>query len=405
MSTVPASNELESERILIHAPFGRDSTLIRGELDAVGFSTLVSTSLEGLCESIGEGAGAALIADEALDASSIERVAALLANQPRWSNFPLLVMTSGGGATSASRYRLRLLEPLGNVTLLERPLRPVTLVSGVQAALRDRRHQYQLRALLAELAASNEELKCANQDLTRVNRELEEFAYVSSHDLQEPLRMVNIYTHLILKATEKKAERETSGTGEDDDDAKLGQYREFVRQGIGRMEALIHDLLTFSRTIQSDDPPTGVADLSGSLNQALSVLSDRIEESGAVITAASLPCVRVDAAQMAHVFQNLLSNSIKYRKTGVAPEIHISAETRDGNWIVAVGDNGIGFDQQYAERIFGLFKRLHKDEYPGTGLGLAICQRIVERYGGRIWAVSAAGQGATFYFALPCVTG
>jgi signal transduction histidine kinase len=106
---------------------------------------------------------------------------------------------------------------------------------------------------------------------------------------------------------------------------------------------------------------------------------------------------------MAHVFQNLLSNSIKYRRTGVAPEIDISAEERDGNWIVAIRDNGIGFDQRYAERIFGLFKRLHKDEYPGTGLGLAICQRIVERYGGRIWAMSTAGLGATFYFALPCV--
>ena len=402
---VRANNELESERVLIHAPFGRDGMLIRGELCAAGFSTLVAGSLEELCEAIGEGAGAALIADEALYPGAIERLVALLGNQPPWSNFPLLVMTSGGGATNASRYRLRLLEPLGNVTLLERPLRPVTLASAVQAALRDRSHQYQLRGLLVDLAASNEELKCANDDLTRVNRELEEFAYVSSHDLQEPLRMVNIYTHLILKAVEKKAAQETSGADDDDDNAKLGQYREFVRQGIDRMEALIRDLLTFSRTIQSDDPPTGVADLAGSLNEALSVLNDRIEESGAVITAESLPCVRVDVAQMAHVFQNLLSNSIKYRKAGVAPEIHISAEARDGNWIVAVRDNGIGFDQQYAERIFGLFKRLHKDEYPGTGLGLAICQRIVERYGGRIWAVSAAGQGATFYFTLPCVTG
>jgi signal transduction histidine kinase len=393
------NNGIESERVLIHAPFGRDGRLIRGELGAVGFSTLVAESVEGLCESIGEGAGAALVADEALDPGAIERLVAQLANQPPWSNFPVLVMTSGGGATSASRYRLRLLEPLGNVTLLERPLRPVTLVSGVQAALRDRRHQYQLHGLLMELAAGNEELKCANDNLTRVNRELEEFAYVSSHDLQEPLRMVNIYTHLILKATEEKI----SGKDDEEDRAKLCQYREFVRQGIDRMEALIRDLLTFSRTIQSDDPPTGVANLTDSLNEALSVLSDRIEESGAVITAGSLPCVRVDVAQMAHVFQNLLSNSIKYRRTGVAPEIDISAEARDGNWIVAVRDNGIGFDQQYAERIFGLFKRLHKDEYPGTGLGLAICQRIIERYGGRIWATSTAGRGAAFYFALPCV--
>jgi signal transduction histidine kinase len=397
MEMARESNGSESERVLIHAPIGRDATLIRCELDAVGFSTLVSASTMELCESIREGAGAVLIADEALDRDAIQLLAAQLSNQPRWSNFPMLVMTSGGAATSVSRYRLSLLEPLGNVTLLERPLRPVTLVSGVQAALRDRRHQYQLRGLLAELAASNEELKRANDDLTRVNRELEEFAYVSSHDLQEPLRMVNIYTHLILKET---AQEKTNG---EDHRARLSQYREFVRQGIDRMEALIRDLLTFSRTIQSDDPPIGVVDLSDSLNDALSVLGDRIEESGAVVTAGSLPCVRVDTTQMAHVFQNLLSNSIKYRGAGVKPEIYIRAEAREGNWIVSVRDNGIGFDQQYAERIFGLFKRLHKEEYPGTGLGLAICQRIVERYGGRIWATSSAGAGATFYFALPCV--
>ncbi len=391
----------DSNRVLIHAPFGRDNTLIRRELEAVGFSIVISRSVEDLCEAIREGAGAALVGDEALDPKAIGRLSAQLADQPPWSNFPLLVMTSGGAATNASRYRLRLLEPLGNVTLLERPLRAVTLVSSVRAALRDRRRQYQLRGLLAALAASNEELRAANDDLTRVNRELEEFAYVASHDLQEPLRMVNIYTHLILKATEQGSINE--GFGDGGEDAKLSQYREFVRQGIDRMEALIRDLLTFSRTIQNNDPAIGVADLSESLNEALSVLRDRIEESGAIITAESLPCVRMDPGQMAHVFQNLLSNSIKYCSTGVTPEIHISAEARDGNWIIAVRDNGIGFDQRYAERIFGLFKRLHKDEYPGTGLGLAICQRIVERYGGRIWAKSAAGLGATFYFALPCV--
>jgi len=395
---VRADNGSESERVPILAPFGRDSTIIRGALDATGFSTLVAASVAELCESIQEGAGAALIADEALDSGAIERLAALLANQPPWSNFPLLVMTSGGAATDASRQRLRLMGPLANVTLLERPLRPVTLASAVQAALRDRRHQYQLRGLLAELAESNEELKRANDDLTRVNRELEEFAYVSSHDLQEPLRMVNIYTHLILKATEEN----TNGQKDDGDDAKLGLYREFVRQGIDRMEALIRDLLTFSRTIRSDDPPIGLMDLSVSLNEGLAVLGDRIEETGAVVTVGFLPFVHADVTQMGHVFQNLLSNSIKYCRTGVVPEIQISAEARDGNWIIAVRDNGIGFDQQYAERIFGLFKRLHKDEYPGTGLGLAICQRIVERYGGRIWAVSSPGRGATFYFSLPC---
>jgi signal transduction histidine kinase len=378
-----------SERILIHAPFGRDGALIRKELEAAGFLALVCASIEDLCASVAEGAGAALIGDEALIPAAIETLSAQLSDQPPWSNFPLLVMTSGGAATEASRYRLRLLEPLGNVTLLERPLRPVTLVSCLRAALRARRHQYQLRDLLTELAQSNRELKFANDDLTRVNRELEEFAWVASHDLQEPLRMVNIYTHLILNGAREE------------DETKLNQYHEFVRRGVSRMEALIRDLLTFSRTIQAEDIPAGVVELSASLNDALAMLRDRVEESGVRIDTGFLPEVHADSGQMSQVFQNLIGNSIKYRRPDTPLQICISAEASDGHWVVTVRDNGIGFDQQYAERIFGLFKRLHKDEYPGTGLGLAICQRIIERYGGRIWAVGKPGEGSTFCFSLP----
>jgi PAS domain S-box-containing protein len=225
------------------------------------------------------------------------------------------------------------------------------------------------------------------EELRRMNRELEEFAYVASHDLQEPLRMVNIYTHLILR---------TVG----DSDPKLAQYSDFVRQGVGRMEALIHDLLTFSRTVHNDDAAAGTADLSASLKEAIEVLKNRIEETGAVIVTESLPVVRGDTAQMAHVFQNVLSNALKYRNPEVRPRIQIDAQLDSGEWIISVADNGIGFDPRYAERIFGLFKRLYKDEYPGTGLGLAICKRIVERYGGRMWAEGRPGQGATFRFSL-----
>jgi len=232
----------------------------------------------------------------------------------------------------------------------------------------------------------------ARQELERVNRELEEFAYVASHDLQEPLRMVNIYTQLLL--------RRLGG-----DDANLNEYAGFVRHGVNRMEGLIRDLLTFSRTVHKDDLPAGTADLSASLAEALSVFKNRIDESGAVIAAQPLPTVRGDTAQLALVFQNLLSNALKYRRQDVPPEIHIAVEPDGEQWIVSVRDNGIGFDQQYARRIFGLFKRLHKDAYPGTGLGLAICQRIIERYGGRMWAEGRPGQGATFYFALPRVEG
>ena len=233
-----------------------------------------------------------------------------------------------------------------------------------------------------------EDQKASEAELIRTNRELEEFAYVASHDLQEPLRMVNIYTQLLIK-------RHVG------DNAQAQQYAAIVHSGVNRMEALIHDLLTFSKTIHSQEQPTETADLSAALAEAMSVLKSRIEEMDASVTAPLLPSLPGDTTQLALVFQNLLSNALKYQHNGTRPEIQIQAQC-DGNcWTIAVKDNGIGFEPQYAERIFGLFKRLYKDEYPGTGLGLAICRRIIERHGGRIWAESRPGEGSTFYFSLP----
>ncbi|MEO8052614.1 MAG: ATP-binding protein, partial [Acidobacteriota bacterium] len=226
------------------------------------------------------------------------------------------------------------------------------------------------------------------EELRKANRELEEFAYVASHDLQEPLRMVNIYTQMILKKV-----------GQEDSDLQL--YARFVQQGVVRMETLIRDLLAFSRTVHQDQMTTATADLMTSLYEAKSVLGPRIEESGAAIHVQPLPTVRGDVSQITHVFQNLLSNALKYQKPDVPPEIFISAKREENQWVIGVRDNGIGFEQQYAERIFGLFKRLHGDDFDGTGLGLAICQRIIERHGGRIWAEGRPGDGATFYFTLP----
>jgi len=226
------------------------------------------------------------------------------------------------------------------------------------------------------------------QELRRTNRDLEEFSFVASHDLQEPLRTINIYTQLLTR-------RFAGGEPE------AAKYAERINTGIRRMEALIEDLLAFSRATHADETPPGTANLADAWSDALSVLKDRIEESGAVITSCALPTTRGDMDQMSHVFQNILSNSLKYRKKDLAPEIRISAHRDGDNWTISVQDNGIGFHPQYAERIFGLFKRLHKDEYPGTGLGLAICKRIVERYGGRMWADATPGQGATIYISLP----
>jgi light-regulated signal transduction histidine kinase (bacteriophytochrome) len=171
------------------------------------------------------------------------------------------------------------------------------------------------------------------------------------------------------------------------------------------MEQLIHDLLSYSRTIHADEQDVEQADLNESLGQALEALGTSVAESGASIRAGSLPVVSADTAQIALVFQNLISNSIKYRKEGVAPQVVVLCEVRNGHAHISVRDNGIGFQQRYAQQIFGLFRRLHKHEYPGTGLGLAICQRIVQRYGGQIRAEGEPGRGATFTFNLPLATG
>lgn len=228
----------------------------------------------------------------------------------------------------------------------------------------------------------------ARLDLERANHELEEFAYVASHDLQEPLRMVGIYTEMLLRRYLP-------------DDTKAREYAGFVRHGVDRMERLIQDLLAYSRVVHSEEVPVGEGDLNRSLADALKILEANIGATHADVTAGSLPVVRADESQVAHVFQNVISNALKYRKPDIPPTIDIQARRDGTNWVIAIRDNGIGFEPRYAQRIFGLFKRLHKEEYSGTGLGLAICQRIIERFGGRIWAEGRPGEGATFYFMLP----
>jgi PAS domain S-box-containing protein len=230
----------------------------------------------------------------------------------------------------------------------------------------------------------------ARKELELANRRLEEFAYVASHDMQEPLRMVGIYTQIIHEQSPAE-------------NAEMQRYAGFVRQGVERMEHLIRDLLAYSRVTQAEDAAPGVVNLNDALAEALKTMQVRIDETNAKVSVGPLPRVRGEVSQFAHVFQNLLSNSLKYTRKDVPPEIDISGRQNGLNWIVSVRDNGVGFEQQYAQQIFGLFKRLHKDEFSGTGLGLAICQRIVERYGGTIWAEGRPGEGATVYISMPGV--
>src|ERR1700692_1012472 len=227
------------------------------------------------------------------------------------------------------------------------------------------------------------------EELNRSNEELQQFSYVASHDLQEPLRMVASYTQLLASRYKGKL------------DADADEFIDFAVDGCNRMQRLIQDLLAYSRS-GTDGKALQKRSSEDALNNALKNLSGTIAESGAVVTHDALPTITTDDTQLEQVFQNLVGNAIKYRGTEV-PTVHISA-ARKGleEWTFSVRDNGLGIEAQYFERIFILFRRLHgRTEFKGTGIGLAICKKIVEGLGGRIWVESQVGKGSTFYFALP----
>jgi len=241
---------------------------------------------------------------------------------------------------------------------------------------------------LKKITSSRDELNKVTIELERSNQELQQFAYVASHDLQEPLRMVAGFTRLLERRYKDKLDRDAQ------------EFIQFAVDGAVRMQKLIDDLLAYSR-VGSHHIPFEAVDCNCLLDQAISNLQVAIEESHAVITRSNLPTVTCNGLQMIQLLQNLISNAVKFRGAE-APRIHIAAERRGEEWLFSCRDNGIGIDPQYHDRIFKIFQRLHsRDEFAGTGIGLAICMKIVELHKGRIWMESQLGKGATFYFTLP----
>jgi PAS domain S-box-containing protein len=244
------------------------------------------------------------------------------------------------------------------------------------------------RRELAARKRTERKLAALVEELRRSNAELEQFAYVASHDLQEPLRMVSSYTQLLA--------RRYQGRLDEDADEFIG----YAVDGANRMQILINDLLQYSR-VGTRGKALAPTDTNMVLDAARANLRVVLEETGAMVTSDELPSVMGDPVQLSQLFQNLIGNAVKFSKEGEPPRIHIGAERRDGEWLFSVGDDGIGIEPEYLERIFVIFQRLHaRNEYSGTGIGLAVCKKIVERHGGRIWVESAPGEGSTFYFTL-----
>jgi chemotaxis family two-component system sensor kinase Cph1 len=284
-----------------------------------------------------------------------------------------------GAAPFESRFRFRHADG-GIVWALARsaPMAEAGTVLGYVAIVED----------ISEQVAADAALAARSDALQRSNRELEQFAYVASHDLQEPLRTVSSYSTLLLR-------RHRARLGGD-----AQEFLDFIGDGAKRAQALIADLLALAR-VESRARPFAAVPLQQCLEQARRALHAALADAHAELTHDALPVLHGNAAQLTQVLQNLIGNAVKFR-AAAAPRVHVGAAREAEGWRISVADNGIGIEPRFHERIFTLFQRLHgRDEYPGTGIGLAICKKVVERHGGRIGVASQPGRGATFFFTIP----
>ena len=495
------------ERILVLAPIGRDAELTSGALRKVGLESEPCSRVDHLCRCIEDGAAVAIVGEEALTHNAIDCISEVLSRQAHWSDLPFIILTTGGRSTELTLSHARLLERLGHVTLLERPLRIVTLVTAVRAGIRSRIRQYELRDRMDALRRSEERfrsvfehaavgiaifspdgrvldvnvaltvitgytqaelLNMTEKDLThpddrsataerraklleresglggeqrfvrktgeaiwvrisssavrdsagkvlntislveevtyrrqaedalaaqaaelaRSNADLQQFAWVTSHDLREPIRNLIAFSQLLSLRYKNKLDDEGH------------RALNFIESSSRRMESLIRDLLSYSRVVNAEQRSMKRVSLAAALDWAMSNLQVSLDDAQASVIRGELPDVCGDEVQIVQLLQNLLSNALKY-KAKEPPEIHVSGRKLDDSIEVSVQDNGIGIDPRYHDRVFGLFKRLHGPEIQGTGLGLAICRNIVERHGGSIRVESELGNGATFLFTLP----
>lgn len=305
----------------------------------------------------------------------------------RTRDIPVIFMT----ALTDSVFKVAGFEA-GAVDYVTKPLDGPEVLARIEVRLQVDQLQRELQAQNERLQREVEAREAIQQALQRSNSELEQLAYVASHDMQEPLRMIASYLQLLAKRYQGRL------------DAEADEFIGYAVDGAKRMQALINDLLAYSR-INTKAKPFGPTDLGAVAAAAIGQLRLAIEESNATVHVGEMPAVQGDALQLTQLLQNLIGNAIKFRH-GPSPKISIEARRPGNDWEVSVSDNGIGIAREYFERIFVLFQRLHgRTQYPGTGIGLAICKKIVERHGGRIWVESTPDIGSVFHFTLPAAQG
>ncbi len=300
--------------------------------------------------------------------SGLEAIPSFRLREPDWYKTPIILFAPANLQNDPA---------LSNVTWLDADASELALVSACHSALRDRHLQLEL----------HETIERFSQQTQRTEEEFQQFVYAASHDLKEPLRMVSGYLQLLEKRYAKVLDQEA------------GEFIELAVDGANRMSRLISDLLAYSRV---GTRPARVELVNGDdvLLWLRMNLQKLFEESNAQLTHDPLPSVVFDQGELLQIFELLIGNALKFGSGSPDLHIHIAAESRSAEWVFSVSDNGPGFDPQHSERIFGVFKRLVGRDIPGTGMGLALAKRIVEKHGGRIWATSQPGQGATFWFTV-----
>jgi signal transduction histidine kinase len=379
------------ERVLIRAPVGADAFNTSRVLESAGFTTVNCGSLDDVAHALLVGCGALLLTEEAVIRNDVTRLRDALLHQPKWSDVPIILITTGGHTTAASTTAVNLLGAQCNLTLLERPLRTVTLTAVLTSALRSRRRQYEVRNLILErdelLASLERRVDERTARLQQIVEELEAFSYSVSHDLRAPLRALDAYAQALLEDCGHALSGDARG------------YAEKIARSAQRMDHLTQDLLTYTRVSRHGVPLKRV-ELDAVLHDVLHTYPSITRWTEKITVRGPLPAVLGHGPSLMQCFSNLLDNAFKFTSPLRAPRVVVRAETTgNGRTRVWVDDNGIGIDPAHHERIFGIFERVNTTA-DGTGIGLAIVRRAVERMGGRVGVESVPGHGSRFWFEL-----